>query len=180
MTMKTQWKNLDPPAQQALMQRFVNHAIAQDWIEQLPALRLRQLYAFALDADMPDKEQILLALQQDAATQKRYVEILNNLNAREMINAAATSAETAGAAGHSKHWRYHLEAAAAPLEESYLMIEIAAGAMPPSRFFAKCAQFGGRDIRLVKAQRGLIQMVFPNTDLLVKILNQTDREVRMW
>jgi len=177
--MKIQWKNLDLPAQQALMQRFVDQALAQDWIEQLPTLRLRQLYAYALNAETPDKEQILLLLQEDAATQKRYMEILQNLNAREMVTAA-DSTEGESAEGRSVHWRYRLETASAPLEESYLIIEIEPGALPPSRLFAKSAQFGSRDITLKKAHRGIIQMVFPNKDRLVKILNQTDREVRMW
>ena len=61
--MKTSWKNLDPATQQSLMQRFVNEALAQDWIEQLPRVRLRQLYAYALNAETPDKEHILLARQ---------------------------------------------------------------------------------------------------------------------
>lgn len=180
MTMKISWKNLDPPAQQSLMQSFLNQALAQDWIEQLPRVRLRQLYTYALNAETPDKEQILLALQQDAATQRRYMEILHSLNAKEMVNAASSSTEVEMAVGHSLHWRYRLEAASAPLAESYLIIEIAAGAPPPSRLFAKSAPFGSRDITLEKARRGVIQMAFPNEDLLVKILNQADREVRMW
>jgi hypothetical protein len=173
--MKIQWKTLDPPAQQSVMQKFANQALAQDWVEQLPTVRLRQLYAFALDAEAPDKEKILLALQKDAAIQGRYLEILHNLNAVELVNAPTANAE-----GHSTYWRYRLEAAAAPVEESNLIIEIAAGALPPSRLFAKSARLGSTDIILEKAQRGFIQMVFPNTDLLVKILNQADREVRMW
>lgn len=108
------------------------------------------------------------------------MEILHSLNAKEMVNAASASTAVEMAEGHSVHWRYRLEAAAAPLEEFYLIIEIAAGALPPSRLFAKSAPFGSRDITLEKAHRGVIQMAFPNEDLLVKILNQADREVRMW
>jgi hypothetical protein len=178
--MNTQWKNLTPTAQQDLMRRFVTQSLAQDWVEELPPVSLRQLYAHALSAETPYKESIFLALQQDAATQQRYLEILHSLHARELVNTAAAGAEEWAAEGHSMHWHYRLEAAPPPLEESYLIIEISVGTPPPSRLFAKSTRYGSRDITLEKAHRGFIQMVFPNTDLLVKILNQADREVRMW
>jgi hypothetical protein len=180
MTMNTQWKDLNSLAQQALKQRFVNQAMAQDWVEQLPQVSLRQLYSYALDPETPDKQKIIHALHTDTHTQQRYMEILQQLDAQEFVNAAAASTQAQVAEGRSPQWRYRLEAASDPLEESYLIIEIAAGATPPSRLFAKSSQYGSKDIVLEKAHRGFIQMVFPNTDLLVKILNQADREVRMW
>jgi isochorismate synthase EntC len=158
MTMNTQWKDLNSLAQQALKQRFVNQAMAQDWVEQLPQVSLRQLYSYALDPETPDKQKIIHALHTDTHTQQRYMEILQQLDAQEFVNAAAASTQAQVAEGRSPQWRYRLEAASDPLEESYL----------------------SKDIVLEKAHRGFIQMVFPNTDLLVKILNQADREVRMW
>jgi hypothetical protein len=182
--MNKRWKDLTVSARQTVMQEFMVHNQAKEWIEQFPAISLRQLYCYVQNPEVADSEKIKSALRQDEDIYKRYCAILDSLGACVMISTKTPESPNILIQGHSptesdQHWRYRLELSPASPDKYFLLINTASGSMSPTRLCAQSAHGGCVDLPLNEAHQGVIHMVFHNTHPLIGILQDENPEVRL-
>lgn len=184
--MNKQWKDLDQSTQDKIKQAFVSNALAEDWVNDIPDISFRQLFAYANNTDNTVNLDIARALRSDSSTQVRFQQVLDALSASTFITAAAAASDSDSPAegvtgSDSEHrWKYRFFASSHPPHDYYLIIEVGSHSTAPIRFYAYSATLGGVDLVLEPDHRGVIQMLIDKDHPLVSIMADQNRKIRMW
>lgn len=162
----------------AQLQELSLKALAHDWVQTLETISLRQLYAYALDRNVPGNELIRSWVQNDEVTRHRFLEILWHLNACEVVKKVLP--READMTEVSPRYTLCREDFSEDQCDSSFVMEIADGAPNPSRLLANSDHFGCVEKSVGKVRGKTIRLATLPCDDLTKILDDPHCLVLVW
>lgn len=183
--MTRNWNEMSDPERRAVLEDFTARREASRLARAMTspqAVGSRELYAYARDMGADPDGAIRRALDSDAAVRARWGTVLGWVGAETFTvrAAAATDETTPGGVAAEGRWRYELRRSTEAPFEYVLIVDVAERATAPSRLQAHSAAHGTVEVALEPAHRGVIQVFLDPGDRLVDVLQDPDRDVKMW
>ena len=183
--MTRQWNEMTDPERRSALEDFTARREAARLARVMTspkAIGSRELYAYARDMGADPDCAIRRALDSDAALRVRWEAVLGWVGAESFATraAAATDETTPGGVAAEGRLRYELRRSTEAPFEYVLIVDVDDRTAAPSRLQAHSAAHGTVELALEPAHRGVIQMFLDPGDRLVKVLQDPDRDVKMW